>query len=188
MLLPIGLLLLSYCIGSIPIGYLIARLRGIRDIRGHGSGSTGATNVSRVLGWPYFILVFLIDFLKAVGVMAVGVFLFPHSFMIMAMALLLLLGNGFPIFLTFRGGKGVATTLGILVVVQPLVLVFLVPLWLGVYVLTTIVGVASSATLAVLPVAMYVASYDYRQVLLGICISGLVLYYHRMNLRQLFSK
>src|SRR5581483_8545951 len=107
-----------YLIGAIPCGYLIARACGINDIRNHGSGNTGATNVGRILGLKYFFLIFFLDCLKAYAVLAVlAHYGFEQSDLIIP-ALALLVGNAFPLFLRFRGGKGVATSVGILAAIN----------------------------------------------------------------------
>ena len=104
----------AYLVGSIPFGFLIARIfRGI-DIRTVGSGNIGATNVGRVLGFRFFVVVFLLDFLKGyLPTRFLPGLLGPHSpDLPVLVAVATILGHNFPIFLGFRGGKGVATSLG----------------------------------------------------------------------------
>src|SRR5690242_13444664 len=117
--LSLGLtLLLSYLVGAIPFGYLVARGRGV-DILKQGSGNIGATTVGRVLGRPFGILVFLLDFAKG----AVPAFLariwasaheleLPSDSLPVAAAVAAFLGHLYPVYLRFRGGKGVATAAG----------------------------------------------------------------------------
>ncbi len=104
----------AYLIGSIPIGYLFAKSRGIKDIREHGSGSIGATNVARNLGTRYFFLIFFCDALKSFFSIALIACLSSEFVTLFGASLFLLLGNVFPIFLGFKGGKGVATSAGIM--------------------------------------------------------------------------
>ena len=99
--------LLAYLIGAIPTGYLIARLKGVRDIRQHGSGNIGATNVSRLLGIHYFFIIFFLDAGKAFLFMNTIKPYFPIDYLYF-FAGILLLGNTCSLFLRFRGGKGVA--------------------------------------------------------------------------------
>ena len=137
--------LVSYLIGSIPTGYWFAKYFFNTDITERGSGNIGASNIGRVLGKKYFALVFLIDFLKAflalyvIGMIA-GWVEFEHAYtqkILIFNALALLLGNAYSVFLKFKGGKGVATTAGILACLFPfkLLLVFC-GLWLLVLVIT----------------------------------------------------
>src|SRR5690348_15473304 len=102
----------AYLVGAIPTGYLIAKLKGITDIRQHGSGNIGATNVSRILGKHYFFLIFFLDAGKA--------YLFIHALKahfsfnyLCIFASIVLVGNGYSIFLRGSGGKGVATLFGL---------------------------------------------------------------------------
>ena len=107
-------LALAYLIGSIPFGYLIGRFVGGVDIRTLGSGNIGATNVGRVLGFRFFVVVFLLDFAK--GFLPTrflpGAFAAAGSDLPVGVAVAAILGHNFPIFLGFKGGKGVATSLG----------------------------------------------------------------------------
>lgn len=113
----------AYLIGSFPTGYWFAKIFYGVDIRDHGSGNIGATNVGRLLGKKYFFLVMAIDAVKAYLMLACSqAFASSNSLFLFCIAATLLLGNAHSIFLRFRGGKGVATVLGILA--------FFMPFWL----------------------------------------------------------
>jgi acyl-phosphate glycerol 3-phosphate acyltransferase len=122
--LPALFVLAAYLIGAIPFGYLVARARGI-DIRTVGSGNIGATNVGRTLGFRFFVLVFVLDLLKgflpAVGFPRLAEGMTGHASPALGVlaALAAILGHNFPIYLRFRGGKGVATSLGALLALDP---------------------------------------------------------------------
>jgi len=119
--------LLAYLIGSIPFAFIIARKQGIKDIRQHGSGNVGATNVLRTAGTKAGLLAFILDFTKGVVATYIPLLLNitppepldPLAFRILT-GLIAVLGHIFPIWLNFKGGKGVATTLGILIATLPL--------------------------------------------------------------------
>ncbi len=119
--------LIAYLIGSIPFAYIIARWQGIQDIRQHGSGNVGATNVLRTAGVKAGLLTFVLDFAKGVIATYVPVWLSitppqpldPLAFRVLT-GLVAVLGHIFPIWLKFKGGKGVATTLGVLIATLPL--------------------------------------------------------------------
>lgn len=106
----------AYLVGAFPSGYVLARLFKGVDIRQHGSGNIGASNAARVLGKHYFVPIFLLDACKAWGALALFSYFNPESgvFVPYLVAFALLLGNAFSIFLRFTGGKGVATSLGII--------------------------------------------------------------------------
>jgi glycerol-3-phosphate acyltransferase PlsY len=114
------LVLGSYLVGSIPFGYLVGRsLRG-RDIRRSGSGNVGATNVLRVMGWQPAVLVLLLDLAKGVLPILMGKQLGVPAAWLGAMGLAAVVGHIYPIFLGFRGGKGVATGFGAFATLAPL--------------------------------------------------------------------
>ena len=111
----------AYIVGSIPSGYILGRLiKGI-DIRQYGSGNIGASNVARILGMHYFLIVFFIDCCKAWATLALCAYMLPfHTPMILyALAGALLVGNAYSVFLCFAGGKGVATVVGIIAFFYP---------------------------------------------------------------------
>lgn len=105
------IVLFAYIIGAIPTGFIVARLYGIADIRRHGSGNIGATNVARQLGAPFFFIVLFCDALKAYAMMRYSI---VSGFNTEFVAFALLLGNCFSPFLKGSGGKGVATVWGII--------------------------------------------------------------------------
>ena len=116
-MLAIILLLVSFLLGSIPFGYIIARLASGIDIRKHGSGNIGATNVVRVLGKKWGILVFILDLAK--GMLGPCLFAYflddPNHTLILLSAILAVSGHNWTPFLKFKGGKGVATSLGAMI-------------------------------------------------------------------------
>jgi len=153
-------ILVAYLIGAIPFGLLIARLFGIGDIRQAGSGNIGATNVLRVLGMKAAIWVYLLDIGKgAAAVLLAG--LVPqeavqvHLFAVLIGAAVIL-GHVFPAYLKFRGGKGVATASGVLVVILPVETLIAAGVFLTVVFLSRYVSLASIAAALTLPVAVTV--------------------------------
>ncbi len=190
--------LLSYLAGAIPFGYLIARWRGV-DILKQGSGNIGATNVGRVIGRPFGVLVFLLDFSKgalpALLAKAWGAtheLDFPADSLPVVAAVAAFLGHLFPIYLRFRGGKGVATAAGAVSVLlpEPALAAFLA--WLAVVIASRYVSLASLTAAAVLCLYRLVVtpqpwSADQR-VLTSFCLiaSGLIFLRHRANIGRLW--
>lgn len=154
---PIAVLVLAYLLGAIPFGLLVARWFGVSDIRVHGSGNIGATNVWRVAGPRAAIWVYALDIGK--GVMAVLIaravsqeWLARDTFLVLT-ALAAIMGHVFPVYMGFKGGKGVNTGLGVIATLLPLealvcLVVFVVVVVLSRYIsLGSIVGVISLAAL-----------------------------------------
>ncbi len=187
-----GVVLAAYLLGSVPTGYLFGRARGL-DIRTVGSGNLGATNVLRVLGIWAGLLVLLADVAK--GFLAV--FLLPRltpypasDFLRVACGLAAVLGHTYSAFLGFKGGKGVATTFGVLLVLAPIstVLVFLA---LAAVVAATRYVSAGSLTAAVLfPLFVWLIGESGQSdsiLVLVLFLSLFMIYFHRANLRRLFE-
>lgn len=194
MLQLIVLIVVAYIIGSIPTGILIARLFGIKDIREHGSGSMGATNVARVLGKKFFVPIFLLDAGKA------GLLIWlmqkyaaewlPYSpWAIVSIAIALLIGNGYSLFLRFgASGKGVATSVGILVALCPKLLILPFLVWLLVLFITRRIGIASVASLVALALTAWYAAVSAQIFFLMLFIACWGIWLHRAHVRTVMMK
>lgn len=133
---------LAFIFGSIPFGYVIGKLKGV-DVRQHGSGNIGATNVSRVLGKKYGALVLFLDALKgALPVLILKILGFPLEYQVLS-GFFAILGHCFSPFLKFKGGKGVATGLGVFLVVSPKITLVAFFIFLLVFFLTRYVSLSS---------------------------------------------
>ena len=140
-----GLLITAYLLGSIPFGFLIARSHGI-DIRKHGSGNIGATNTFRVLGKKWGLLVFILDAAKGCFAVLLAQWFLGHhvsDILKIVIGICAIAGHTFPLWLSFRGGKGVATTLGVFLNIIPVPTLIAVLIWFIVFLLTRIISVAS---------------------------------------------
>lgn len=154
----------SYLIGSVPFGYLAGRVRGL-DLRQHGSCNIGATNAWRVLGWKWGLPVFLLDFLKGflpvfaainwLPLLMEGVGGWSFAISVVFVCFAVVLGHTYTCFLSFKGGKGVATTAGVLFALNPVVACVALGAWI---VFMGISGIVSLASLAA-AVAMIVAGW-----------------------------
>lgn len=145
----------AYLTGAIPTGFIIARLAGIADITAHGSGNIGATNVARVAGKQYFLLVFLIDVLKAYLFLWLLQHLNVHYLIQYLCTISLIIGNSFSLFLGGKGGKGVATSVGIMAFFNFYVLTAMLFFWLGCVLKTRNVGISSVIALFLLPILVF---------------------------------
>lgn len=180
-LLTIG----GYLSGSIPTGVILAKLFGTKDIRQEGSGNIGATNVYRVLGKGLGALTLGGDVLKGVIPVILACTLVDNEKWIAGVAFVTFLGHLFPVFLRFRGGKGVATALGIFLVIAPL----MVPLAIISFVLVVMkwryVSLGSLTASALMPIFLCVTGYPIVYVNLSLAMGCLIFYRHRGNIKRL---
>ena len=172
----------AYLVGALPVGYWISKWAGIRDIRRHGSGNIGATNVARALGLKYFFIVLAADCFKAYFYLLLCAHLDASSSLLMLCAFLLMIGNGHSVFLNGSGGKGVATMVGILLAIHPVLLIGLIGTWLIALWYLRDVGIASVVTSFALPWYALLLS-GVHGFLLVAGMAGWVLWRHRGNIR-----
>jgi glycerol-3-phosphate acyltransferase PlsY len=179
----------AYLAGSIPFGMLLTRwLRGV-DVRGQGSGNIGATNVARVAGKKLGAVVLLLDALKgALPVLFARLWQPEAPWLHVLVALAAVLGHVFPVWLRFRGGKGVATALGVFVMLAPLAalagaLTYAVLLWL-----TRVSSIGSLVGTVVTVVGTYFASPHRAYGVLAVGLFSLMLYTHRGNIGRLLRR
>jgi glycerol-3-phosphate acyltransferase PlsY len=184
-------LLVGYLIGSLPFGYWVARAHGV-DILKVGSGNPGATNVKRVVGRTAGNLVFALDFLK--GAAAVSwVHLLPETagraFVLLSILGLIgaILGHSFSLFLRFRGGKGVATTVGGMVTLMPVSTLIAILVWVILFFLTRYVSLASIGLSVALPVSRYLLAGPDALFIFAAVLAVFIVYRHRGNIRRLLN-
>ena len=182
-----GILLVmgGYLAGSIPTGVILSKLFGAKDVRQEGSGNIGATNVYRVSGAKLGILTLLGDVAKGTIPVALTCSLMDSEVWIAAAALSTFLGHLFPIFLKFRGGKGVATALGVFLVIAPLVLPCVIVVFVLVVMKWKYVSLGSLTASALLPIFICVTGYPTIYVDLGLIIGCLIVYRHWENIKRL---
>jgi glycerol-3-phosphate acyltransferase PlsY len=179
-------LVLAYLFGSIPTGFLFFRLSEKKDIRGFGSQSTGATNVLRLKGWRYAIPVAALDVLKAVLPVWLALALFNDRRIALAAAFLVVLGHCFPVFIRFRGGKGVAAAMGSYLVLAPLLSLLSLAVFVSVIVASRFVSLASLSASLLFPVLAYFLKGDKELALLGLAVFAVIGLRHAGNIKRLF--
>lgn len=178
---------ISYLLGSVPFGLLISKAKG-KDIRTMGSGNIGATNVLRCMGKPLGITCFALDVLKG----WIPAAFFPTlgtidpAFGILFGALAIL-GHNFPVFLNFKGGKGVATSAGVLIGVAPLAVIIGLITWVVVFKVSGYVSLGSiiAALVVVLAGWIHVGQYGVVTALALTLLGALTIYRHRTNIQRL---
>jgi glycerol-3-phosphate acyltransferase PlsY len=191
--------LLAYLVGSLPTGYIVGRMVGV-DIRKVGSGNVGATNVTRVLGKRFGYSVFLVDFLK--GFVAVFVSIAVTKPDAAAPAgtdlsaalggVFSVIGHSYPVWLGFNGGKGVATSLGVLFAINWLAALIMCVVWVLVFQLSRYVSLSSIAAAIALPVTMtaLLLLHQLRSPIplyFSLLLAGIVVVRHRSNLSRLLN-
>lgn len=186
----LGWLLASYFLGAIPTSHVVSRTIARIDLREHGSGNLGATNLYRVLGWKYAVPVALFDIAKG----AVPVLLFApqasrSELFAVACGVAAILGHVFSVFVGFKGGKGVATAAGVMLGLTPLALGVAALVWAVVVRVTGYVSLGSIAAAAVLPVAVYLLEQPNTPELLWIdvLVAAGVILLHRRNIQRLLK-
>lgn len=178
----------AYLLGSIPFGLLIGFTRGV-DVRRSGSGNIGATNILRTLGRGAALLTLVLDLLKGLVPVLASRLLFETGISgAIIVGAAAVAGHAFPLYLRFRGGKGVSTTLGVIIGISPLAAFLSFLVWLAVYLARRIVSLASILAAASLPVFLLLLPRE--NVVLpvfGFLVCGLVLVSHRSNIRRLLE-
>lgn len=175
-------LILAYLLGSIPFGVILSKAMGAGDLRNIGSGNIGATNALRTGNKKLAALTLLGDMLKGTAAVLAAYALAPE---IAAFAgLVAVLGHIFPIWLKFKGGKGVATALGVLLGLAPLAFLAAIATWLGMFKWKKISSLAALVAFALAPFYCWLAS-DAKTALFTLFISILIFITHRENIGRL---
>lgn len=181
-------ILVGYAFGCIQTAYFLSKLFGNMDIRDHGSGNAGASNITAIMGIKYGIIVGLVDVLK--GILAVLIIkgLYPHNpDMALLAGIMVIIGHIFPFHMNFRGGKGVAALVGIMIGLDwklgvLFALLVIVPALLSDYIVS-----GSFTTFVALPIITYLSGYPIGYTIIGICLTSLCFYLHRENIRRIIN-
>lgn len=193
------IVIVAYLLGSIPFGLIISRAHGV-DIREHGSGNIGATNVWRVLGRKWGLLTFFGDWAKGLLAVLLGMWIgarFPgafrdHSFAGIVAAIGCILGHSCPVWLKFKGGKGVATSLGVIVGMMPLASAIVLGIWGIVFKASRYVSLASIVAALALPVVVIALIFaglvhGWANFYFACAAALLVIARHRANIARLIA-
>jgi glycerol-3-phosphate acyltransferase PlsY len=184
--------IIAYLLGSIPFGYLIVRGKEGADVRTTGSGGTGATNVSRRAGKGAGVLTLVLDALKGAAAVLIAQTLSGNGWVVTAAAIAVIVGHIFPVWLGFRGGKGVATGAGAFLMLMPVALLCAGFIFVAIVFFTRYVSLGSMIAAATIPLfvwlqTVFVAPLTDLRPLLAAAIAGalLIIFAHRGNIERL---
>ncbi|MDD4834073.1 MAG: glycerol-3-phosphate 1-O-acyltransferase PlsY [Lutispora sp.] len=177
---------LSYFLGNISVSFLIARYAGGIDIRKHGSGNAGATNVFRTLGAKAGLTAFIGDALKGVFAVLIGKLIGEEDGQIAA-GIFVVIGHNWPMLLGFKGGKGIATTIGVMIAINPYIVAAIVPIGLVIIFITKYVSLASITGMVIFPITMLLIKQPMKLVLFSFLLSAMALYKHKSNIKKLMT-
>jgi len=189
---PFFLVIIAYLLGSISFGYLIVRGKEGADVRKTGSGGTGATNVSRRAGKAAGVLTLVLDALKGAAAVLIAQTLSGNGWVVTAAGVAVIVGHIFPVWLGFRGGKGVATGAGVFLMLMPVALLCAGVIFLAIVLSTRYVSLGSMIAAATIPLfvwlqTVFVARSTDLRPLLTAAIAGalLIIFAHRGNIERL---
>ncbi len=179
-----SLILASYVAGCFTAGYYYVRWRTGRDIRELGSGSVGARNVGRAVGWGGFVVTFLADFGKGALVAGTGLHFGFRAEVIVAAMLAVVVGHNWPMQLRFHGGKGIATSFGAVIAYDPFVALVLVGLFAPVYLVLRSFTLSGLLAFALSPLVVFLWGAENAEVAALSFLAILALVSHRKNIRE----
>lgn len=180
-------LLAAYLLGSISFGYLAGKyIRGV-DIRKFGSGSTGTTNILRTLGTGPAVFVLALDIIKGLAAVMLARSLTGEGLYTMLAGVAVIAGHNWPVFFRFSGGRGIATSIGVILGLAPPVILVAVIIGVALIALTRYVSLGSIAGTVSIPILMYLFELPVSYVLFGIAVMALALWRHRRNISRLLA-
>ncbi len=180
-------LIAAYLLGSLPFGYILSKVLAKSDIRKHGSGNIGATNVLRVMGWKAALPVFILDMLKGVAAVLLAKAVSDLPAVYLAAGFLVMLGHSFPVFLSFKGGKAAATGIGVLVALSGWVALVLIVLAALVVALTRYVSLGSILGSLSVPLFFWIFGFDASYIVFGLATAVLISARHHENISRLLK-
>ncbi|HHY70415.1 MAG TPA: glycerol-3-phosphate 1-O-acyltransferase PlsY [Thermoanaerobacterales bacterium] len=186
MLKTIAFIIASYLVGSISFAYYICKIFYSIDIRQYGSGNPGSTNVLRVLGKKPALIVFTADLLKGFTMVSLGRLLGGESLALLS-AIAVVVGHDWSVFLNFKGGKGIATSFGIIIGISPKVGLILFIIGISVIYISRYVSLGSISAAILLPIILTVLKYPLTHIITGLILGIIAVYRHRDNIERLLA-
>lgn len=177
---------IAYFLGNFATSYLVSKVAAKIDIREYGSGNAGSTNVLRVLGAKAAAVAFIGDVLKGVAAVLVGRYIAGNYGEVFA-AVFVVIGHNWPIVLKGKGGKGIATTIGIAIPIDPIIVAVIFITGVAVIILTRYVSLASISGVTMFPIAMIITQKPIEYIIMSFILAIMALYRHKSNIKKLLN-
>lgn len=177
----------SYVLGSVPNGLILGKSIWGIDLREHGSHNIGATNAWRTIGKAAGISIFLLDLLKGAIGAGFGLYLGESALVGVVCGILAIVGHSWSVFLGFKGGKGVATGLGVIAMLMPMVTAIVFLVWFAIVYFTRYVSLGSIVAAALVPVLSYCLGMEAEFTVFGIIAAVFIIYRHKSNIGRLLN-
>ncbi|CAM3231560.1 glycerol-3-phosphate 1-O-acyltransferase PlsY [Streptobacillus felis] len=182
------LIIIAYLVGSIPNALWIGKLFKNIDVREYGSGNVGSTNAARVLGWKLGVFTLFLDVLKGSVFVYLSKKMNLSDIQTVLVGMAAILGHSYSIYLGFKGGKAVATSLGVFIVLVPKVVLILLLIFVIIVLLTQYVSLGSISCAIFLPILTYILYNNNTYVFFGLFIGAIVVIRHKSNIINLINK
>ncbi|PKM96091.1 MAG: acyl-phosphate glycerol 3-phosphate acyltransferase [Firmicutes bacterium HGW-Firmicutes-1] len=180
--------LIGYLFGCFQTAYIVGELKQKIDIREYGSGNLGTTNAIRVLGWKFGAITFIGDFTKAIAAVLLASLLFDDPIVGFYAGLGAIMGHNWPVFLKFKGGKGIASTLGVAMAVNPIIGLILMSIMAITIYISRFVSLGAIIMVITFPILTFVFHGDQIEyILLALFLMAFALFRHRANIKRLLS-
>lgn len=181
-------ILISYAIGNFSTSYILGKLIKKTDIRTKGSGNAGATNALRVFGKKIAIITFLLDALKGVVAVIIGEMILGYTGALIA-GVFAVIGHDFPVALKFKGGKGIATTIGAATFINPIPAIIAIIIGLIIIIKTKYVSLGSVSAISLVPfiALLIVHPFDLKYILFLVALALLAIFRHKSNIKRLLN-
>lgn len=180
--------LIAYFLGNLSFAFLLGKILMNKDVRDYGSGNSGATNAIRAFGKKIGILAFLGDVSKGIIAVLIGRAISGEAGSYLAGALVII-GHNWPVLLNFKGGKGVATTIGVVLIISPFISLICFIIGLTIAFFTRMVSLGSITGMALAPLAaiIFVRPFNFKLFLFCIFVSAMSIYRHRENIKRILE-
>jgi glycerol-3-phosphate acyltransferase PlsY len=187
MIIKIGYIIFAYLCGAIPFAYILTKIFAGIDIRTIGSGNPGTTNVFRAAGKKVGITVFILDVLKGFMPVFFASYIDPSFIFAFIIAVFAMLGHIYTIFLKFKGGKGVATGLGVFLALMPFPTLTAFIIFILIFLFSGYVSLGSICASILLPISAYFFNYNCQFIIFASIIGIVIIYKHKSNIKRLIN-